>query len=120
MVRFEIEENAQQSKCLPLSKWAHDGFDADAIRKGARKEDIEVHPQFGLTFRASIHTTMTAERIEEHRSQIVKHMNKRYRDSDQEEKEDDAARDDPKSHQASDDFFCSTRACCMFFEFPLG
>jgi len=42
---------------LPLSVWAAKGFDTDAMKRKARPCDIQVHPVFGMTYRAALSPT---------------------------------------------------------------
>ena len=42
----------------PLAKWAHEGFDAEAIERLSVEEDIQKHNILGLTYRVKQLTTM--------------------------------------------------------------
>jgi len=70
----ESRSAAQAGTFLPLSVYAKQGFDTDAIQKKARKEE---HPVLGTTYQVRLHSDSIEKKEERVREQLAEMINRR-------------------------------------------
>ena len=88
-------------KVLPLSWYAHHGFDISAVETHTTDIDKEEHEILGMTYRVNIHETRDTqmwEKVREGTHKYVEHLKKMQR---MQRKTEDSEREDKHSRSGS-------------------